>query len=236
MGSHPFGPPQLGLYGAKAAEDGTKRRRICVSHEVPRSPGQGPVAVCAAVSVGSQVGAQGPMRSSVLGQALLRAQGDIASASVHGSGMVAGYTGAVSRLAAEISDISAQRSLLGEAVGAEDRLLLKRRRVFVNPGLEQPCSQGALDALAACRGVEVASAVAAWPSGPKDQAAEVVAAAAVGHRAPASSPFGGPWSIAWWPWARPSGVCLAAGSGGLLPLRPAARIAQPGLSRGVARG
>ena len=169
VGSHPFGPPQLGFYGAKAAEDGTKRRRICVSHEVPRSPGQGPVAVCAAVSVGSQVGAQGPMRSSVLGQALLRAQGDIASASMHGSGMVAGYTGAVSRLAAEISDISAQRSLLGEAVGAEDRLLLKRRRVFGNPGLEQPCSQGALDALAACRGVEVASAVAAWPSGSRDQ-------------------------------------------------------------------
>ena len=168
-GSHPFGPPQLGLYGGKAAEDGTKRRKFCGSQEVPRPPGQGPVAVCAAVSVGSQLGTQGPMRSSVLGQALLRAQGDIVSASVHGSGMVAGCTGAVSRLAAEVSDISAQRSLLGEAVGAEDRLLLKRRRVFGNPGLEQPCSQGALDALAACRGVEVASAVVAWPSGSRDQ-------------------------------------------------------------------
>ena len=31
-------------------------------------------------------------------------------------------------------------------------------------------------------------------------------------------------------------VCLAAGCGGHLPLRPAARCVQPGLSRGVARG
>ena len=168
-GSHPGGHPQSGFYGRNPAEDGTKRRKVCGSQEVPRPPGQGPVAVCAAVSVGSQLGTQGPMHSSALGQALLRAQGASVSASMHGSGMVAGCTGAVSLLAAEDSDISAQRSLLGEAVGAEDRLLLKCRRVFGNPGLEQPCSQGALDALAACRGVEVASAVAAWPSGSRDQ-------------------------------------------------------------------
>ncbi len=76
---------------------------------------------------------------------------------------------ALSRGTVAVSDVFEQRSLLGEAVGAEDRLVLKRRRLVGNPGLEQPCSQCALDALAACRGVEDASAVAAWPSGSRDQ-------------------------------------------------------------------
>ena len=65
---------------------------------------------------------------------------------------------------------SVQLSRLGKAFSAEDRLLLKRRGVCGDPGQEEPCSQGALDAIAACRDVEVASAVAAWPLGPRDQA------------------------------------------------------------------
>jgi hypothetical protein len=169
-GSHPIGPLQWGIRGAKAAEVSAKRRRCGASQEVPRPSGQGLLEVEAAVREGSQNDAQGTMRSSALGQALLRGLGGIGSATLHGAGAVAGHTGAVSRVTAELSNISVQRSLLGEAVSAEDRLRLKRRRVFGDPGLEQPCSQGALDALAACRGVEVASAVAAWPLGSRDQA------------------------------------------------------------------
>ena len=60
-----------------------------------------------------------------------------------------------------------QLSRLGEAVSAEDRRELKRHKLCENPGQVQPCSQGALDAIAACRDVEVASAVAAWPRGPR---------------------------------------------------------------------
>ena len=68
------------------------------------------------------------------------------------------------------SSNSVQLSRLGKALSAEDRLLLKRRGVCGDPGQEEPCSQGALDAIAACRDVEVASAVAAWPLGPREQA------------------------------------------------------------------
>ena len=168
-GSHPFGPSLLGLDEGEGVEEGTMRRRVCISREVPRPAGQGPFEVCAAASVGSLVAAQGLMRSSALGRALLRAQGDRTSAIEHGPGVEAGHPGAFSRVTAAVSDVSEQRSLLGEAAGAEDRLVLKRRRLVGNPGLEQPCSQGALDALAACRRVEVASAVAAWPSGSRDQ-------------------------------------------------------------------
>ena len=143
-GKHPFVPPLWGLAEGEGAGDGTKRRRICVSREVPRPAGQGPFEVCAAASVGSLVAAQGLMRSSALGRALLRAQGDRTSAIEHGPGVEAGHPGAFSRVTAAVSDVSEQRSLLGEAAGAEDRLVLKRRRLVGNPGLEQPCSQGAL--------------------------------------------------------------------------------------------
>ena len=165
----PFGPPLLGSADEEGVEEGSKRRKVCVSSEVPRSAGQGPIEVCATASVGSQVAAHEPMRASALGRALLRAQGDRASTIGHGQGLEARNAAALSRVTAAISDVFEQRSLLGEAGGAEDRLVLKRRRLVVNPGREQPCSPGALDALAACRDVEVASVVAAWPSGSKDQ-------------------------------------------------------------------
>ena len=84
--------------------------------------------------------AQVPWRSSAVGRALLCSSG-----------------------------VPERRSVLGEEDSAEGRLLLKRRKVARAPVLELPCSQGALDALAACRGVEVASAIAAWPSGSRDQ-------------------------------------------------------------------
>ena len=62
-------------------------------------------------------------------------------------------------------------------------------------------------------------------------------AAAVGRRAPASSPLVCPWLVAGWPWAGlAAGVLWRQVAGGSVPLRTAARIAQPGLSRGVARG
>ena len=59
--------------------------------------------------------------------------------------------------------------------------------------------------------------------------------AAVGARALVALPPGGPWTCVSWQWARPSVVGLAAGSGGLVPLRTAASK-QLGLSRGAARG
>ena len=79
-----------------------------------------------------------------------------------------------------------QLSRLGEAVSAGDRRVLKRRRLQEEPGLEQPCSPGALDAIAACRGVEVASAVAVWPPGPREL---------VGCRGSSSSGPPGPCSL-----------------------------------------
>ena len=140
VGNHPVGPPFVGLSGENNNEDSIKRRRVGGSSEDPRPSGQGPVDAGAAGSAEGQLVAQVPLRSSALGRALLRSSG-----------------------------IPERRSLLGEADNAEGRLLLKRRKVVRTLGLELPCSQGALDALAACRGVEVASAIAAWPSGPRDQ-------------------------------------------------------------------
>ena len=159
-----------GTRGAKEAEASAKRRRCGASQEAPGPSGQGLLEVVAVCREGSQTGAQGTMRSSALGQALLRGLRGNGSATLHGAGAVDGHTEAGSRVAAESTNTSVQLSLLGKAVSAEDRLRLKRRRVLGDPGLEQPCSQGALDALAACRDVEVASAVAAWPSGSRDQA------------------------------------------------------------------
>ncbi len=63
-GNHPFGPSLLGLDEGEGVEEGTMRRRVCISREVPRPAGQGPFEVCAAASMGSFVAAQGLMRSS----------------------------------------------------------------------------------------------------------------------------------------------------------------------------
>ena len=151
------------------AEHGGKRRKLCGSQEAPRPPGQGPVTVCASAIVRHQLGAFGPMRSSLLGQALLRDRGANVSDSMRGSELLAECTLAVPQWVAELPVVSAQSSALGGADGAESRVRLKRRRVVGNPGLEQTCSPGALDALAACRDVEVGSAVAACPAGPRYQ-------------------------------------------------------------------
>ena len=115
-------------------------------------------------------GSRGNLRSSALGQALLfgvRGKGRLAGAE---SVALAGCRGQEAQGTLVSSSMSGQLSRLGEAVSAEDRLELKRRGLCEDPGQVQPCSQGALDAIAACRDVEVASAVAAWPLGPRDQA------------------------------------------------------------------
>jgi hypothetical protein len=169
QGCQPDGHLRLDLGGGHAAENGGKRRKLVGSQEAPRPPGQGPVTVCATAIVGHQLGALGPMRSSPLGQALLRDRGANVSVSLRGSELLAGCTLAVPQWGAELPDIAAQGSVLGGADGAEDRVRLRRRRDVGNPRLEQPCSLGALDALAACRDVEVGSAVAAWPAGPRYQ-------------------------------------------------------------------
>ena len=159
--------PRFG--GVQVAEEGIKRRKVEGSQETPGPPGQGTGTVCAGSSVAIQPGAQGPMRSSALGQFLLRAQGASGSGSMRGPVLAAGFAGAGSHLSASSPVLAVQRSALGEAAGAESRVRLKRSRKLEGPGPEPPCSPGALDARAACRGVEVASAVAAWPSGSRDQ-------------------------------------------------------------------
>jgi hypothetical protein len=159
--------PRFG--GVQVAEEGIKRRKVEGSQETPGPPGQGTGTVCAGSSVATQPGAQGPIRSSALGQSLLRAQGASGSGSMRGPVLAAGFAGAGSHLSASSPVLAVQRSALGEAAGAESRVRLKRSRKLDGPGPEPPCSPGALDARAACRGVEVASAVAAWPSGSRDQ-------------------------------------------------------------------
>jgi len=117
-----------------------------------------------------RAGSGGHLRSSALGQALLfgvRGKGRLVGAEKGGP---AGSRDQEAQGTLVSLSPVVQLSRLGEAVSAEDRLELKRRRLREEPGLEQPCSQGALDAFAACRDVEVASVVAAWPRGPRDQA------------------------------------------------------------------
>ena len=80
------------------------------------------------------------MRSSLLGQALLRDRGANVSDSMRGSELLAECTLAVPQWVAELPVVSAQSSALGGADGAESRVRLKRRRVVGNPGLEQTCS------------------------------------------------------------------------------------------------
>ena len=94
--------------------------------------------------------------ASESGQSLLRAQGASGNGSMRGPVLAAGLAGAGSHLSASSPDLAVQRSALSEAAGAESRVRLKRSRELEGPGPEPPCSPGALDALAACRGVEVA--------------------------------------------------------------------------------
>ena len=117
-----------------------------------------------------RAGARGPLRASALGQALLygihgkgrqegavaRGQGDIRSHGWAGTLVAPSGTG--------------QPTRLREAANAEERAELKRRGLRGAAGVLQDCSQGVCDALAACREVSVASAIAAWPGEPSDQA------------------------------------------------------------------
>ena len=122
------------------------------------------------------------------------------SGSMRGPVLAAGLAGAGSHLSASSPDLAVQRSALGEAAGAESRVRLKRSRELDGPGLEQPCSPGALDALAACRGLEVASAVAAWPSGSRDQVGRGGSSSS-GPSGPCSPSARKPRVIAGGPWA-----------------------------------
>ena len=164
-----MGPFWGAARGAEEAEASAKRRRYGASLEAPWPSDQGLLQVDAATKAESRAGSKGSLRSSALGLALLHGLRGKGSATWQEAGALSGHTEQDTQGALESSSTSVQLSLLGKAVSAEDRLRLKRRRVLGDPGLEQPCSQGALDAIAACRDVEVASAVAAWPSGSRDQ-------------------------------------------------------------------
>ena len=147
--SHPVALSRLGLaFGAE--ETGLlKRRRSCVGSENSQPCSQVALDVLAACRGVEPAGPPRPLLSSVIGRALLRGHAGLVSDQERGPGGAVIHPEAPSRLVL--------------AAGAEDRRLLKRRRSGVGSEGSQPCSQGALDALAACRGVEVASAVTAWP-------------------------------------------------------------------------
>ena len=147
--SHPVALSRFGLaFGAE--ETGLlKRRRSCFGSEDSQPCSQGALDVLAACRGVEPVGPLGPLLSSVIGRALLRGHAGLVSNPLRGPGEAGSHPVAPSRLML--------------AAGAEDRRLLKRRRSGEGSLDSQPCSQGALDALAACRGVEVASAVTAWP-------------------------------------------------------------------------
>ena len=148
---------------------GAKRRR-CGSESVTVGPGLGGLPLLSASSsCEARASAGGTLRASALGQALLFG--------VRGTGRELGSRDeepGSSRDLAVSGDLAprgaaVQPTRLWEAVSAEERAELERRSRWVAPGQEQPCSQGACDAMAACREVRVASAVAAWPAGPCGQ-------------------------------------------------------------------
>ena len=147
-GSHPLGLSRLGTAMGDEVAGTLKRRRSCVSSEASQPDSQcglGVLAACREVGPGPP----GPLLSSAVGRALLRGHAGLLSSQEEGPGGAACHSEAPSRLVS--------------AAGAEGRRLLKRRRSGNGPVGSQSCSQGALDALAACSGVEVASAIAAWP-------------------------------------------------------------------------
>ena len=98
---------------------------------------------------------QVPLLSTVIGQALSRGHQGSLGCLKRGPGESLSHPEGPSRLVA--------------AAGADNRRLLKRRRSGLGSEGSQPCSQGALDALVACRSVAVASAVTAWPPRPAAQ-------------------------------------------------------------------
>ena len=148
-GNHPLGLSLLGTAMGDEVEGTPKRRRSCVSFEASQPDSQCFSGVLAACREEGPAVSPGPLLSSAVGRALLRGHAGLLSFQVEGPGGAACHPEAPSRLVA--------------AAGAEDRRLLKRRRSGIGPVGSQSCSQGALDALAACSGVEVASAIAAWP-------------------------------------------------------------------------
>ena len=86
VGSHPFGPSQLGLCGAKAAEDGTKRRRICVSHEVPRYPARVPLRFAQQSAWGASWGRRGPCALPFWGKPCCGLRGTLRAPACTGQG------------------------------------------------------------------------------------------------------------------------------------------------------
>jgi hypothetical protein len=168
--SQPLRAEPGGEAGCMEEEACVKRRRYG-GEAVTEGPGhRGLLLLSAGGSDEVRAGAGGLLRASTLGQALLygvrgkgRLEGTVAGGPVGSRDQ--GAPGALVSLSEAV-----QPTRLREAVSAEERAELKRRRLRVAPGLEQPCSQGARDAMAACREVRVASAVAAWPGGPRDQA------------------------------------------------------------------
>ena len=148
-GSHPLGLSLLGTAMGDEVEGTPKRRRSCVSFEASQPDSQCFSGVLAACREEGPAVSPGPLLSSAVGRALLRGHAGSVSKPFEGPKEAGSHPVAPSRLML--------------AAGAEDRRLLKRRRSGEGSLDSQPCSQGALDALAACRGVEVASAVTAWP-------------------------------------------------------------------------
>ena len=144
-----------------------KRRRYDGEPRATGSSDPGLLQLNAGGKVGSSVGPEVCLRSSALGRALLFGVRGAGRALKAAEGRPAGSSGQLASGALGPHEPAGQLSRLGEAVSAGGRLKLKRRRLQEAPGMEQPCSQGTLDALAACCEVEVASAIAAWPRGPR---------------------------------------------------------------------
>ena len=168
--SHPFGPG-LGFKPGGLDEEASVKRQKYEGNPAATGPvNQGLLQGGAVTKAESRAGSQGNLRSSALGQALLFGIQGKGGANGQVPVAVAGCEGQGAQGDLLSSSTSGLLSRLGEAVSAEDRLQLKRRRVCGDQGQVQPCSQGALDAIAACRDVEVASAVAAWPLGPREHA------------------------------------------------------------------
>ena len=167
---NPLGSGPGGRAGTLDAEAGVKRRRQEGNPGATAPPSQGLLQVSTGARREDCAGSRRDLRSSALGQALLFGVRGMSRLAEAGAVARVGYRSLEAPVTLVSSSRSGQLSRLGEAVSAEDRRELKRHKLREDPGQLQPCSQGALDAIAACRDVEVASAVAAWPRGPRDLA------------------------------------------------------------------
>jgi hypothetical protein len=176
-------PLSMGVRGEALGmeQDACAKRRRCGSESATDGPGLGGLPLLSACSSGeARASAGGTLRASALGQALLHG----VRGTGRGLGTGDGEPGSSWDLAVP-GDLAprseaVQPTRLREAASAEERAELKRRRRWVAPGLEQPCSRGACDAMAACREVRVAAAVAAWPAGPSGQVGSE-GSSSVGH-------------------------------------------------------